>query len=406
MNKSIVVTGMGCISAAGNNLAQFSASLFTGSSKDCLNIAPITLFDPSELTTNIAAEVKKYHPAEHFNKVQLKQLDRYAQFALLASEEAVIHAGIKFSPNIAARSCVVFGSSIGGQETIEQAYQQYYTQHKKRPHPFTVPKLLPSAASSQISMKYGITGPSFATSSACASSGHAIAMAALMLRTGMVDVAIVGGAEACITLGNFHTWEGLRVLSNDTCRPFSGDRSGLVIGEGAGCLILETKEHADKRKAVIHAELVGVGMSSDAHNIVQPLAQGAQNSMNAALQDAQIQTEQINYINAHGSATIQNDRTETQAIHQLFQLHANKLYVSSTKAIHGHVLGAGAVIESIATILALKKQQVPPTRNYREKDSQCDLNFVVNYPITTNIEYAMSNSFAFGGQNCSLIYKK
>jgi len=405
MNKSIVVTGMGCISSAGNNLAEFSQSLFAGSTNDCTNIAPITLFDPSELSTHIAAEVKHYHPTEHFNKAQLKQLDRYAQFSLIASEEAVNHAGIEFSSPLAARSCVVIGSSIGGQETIEQAYRQYYLQAKKRPHPFTVPKLLPSAASSQISMKYGITGPSFATSSACSSSGHAIAMAALMLRAGMVDVAIVGGAEACITLGNFQAWEGLRVLSNDTCRPFSADRSGLVIGEGAGSLVLETKEHAQQRNAVIHAELVGIGMSSDAHNIVQPLMQGAKNAMSAALLDANLQTRQINYINAHGSGTIQNDSTETLAIKALFQQYADKLYVSSTKAIHGHVLGAGAAIESIATILALQNQQLPATRNYRSADPLYDLNYIVNYPITTQLDYAMSNSFAFGGQNCSLIYK-
>jgi nodulation protein E len=324
----------------------------------------------------------------------------------LASDEAIAMASLTINATLAPRSCVIYGSSIGGQETIEQAYQQYYLLENKRPHPFTVPKLLPSSASAQISMKYGITGPSFATSSACSSAGHAIAMAALMLRAGMIDVAIVGGSEACITQGNFQAWEGLRVLSSDTCRPFSGDRSGLVIGEGAGTLILETKAHAQQRQANIYAELIGIGMSSDAHNIVQPLASGAQLAMENALQDAAIDKKLINYINAHGSGTVQNDSTETQAIKQVFQQYSDQLKVSSTKAVHGHVLGAGAAIESIAAILALKHQQIPPTRNYQKTDPHCDLNYVVDGTMASKLQYVMSNSFAFGGQNTSLIFKQ
>ncbi|PCI59088.1 MAG: beta-ACP synthase [Gammaproteobacteria bacterium] len=403
---NIVITGFGCISAAGNNVEQFSQTIFSEPKNDSNTITPITRFDTSNITTKIAAEVKNYCPQEHFNKTQLKQLDRFSQFALLATDEAILSADLHLSPTTAARTCVIYGTSIGGQETIEQAYQQYYGQNQKRPHPFTVPKLLPSSASSQISMKYGITGPSFATSSACASSGHAIAMAVLMLRTGMVNVAIVGGSEACITAGNFQAWEGLRVLSNDTCRPFSANRSGLVIGEGAGSLILETQQHAQQRNAKIYAQLVGVGMSSDAHNIVQPLAQGAQQAMQAALNDANLSAEKIDYINAHGSGTLQNDMSETQAIHHTFKQHAQQLVISSTKAVHGHVLGAGAAIESIATILALQKQCLPATHNYQQVDHQCDLNYLTDGVVNRNINYGMSNSFAFGGQNCSLIYTR
>ncbi len=405
MNQRIVVTGLGCISAAGNNVDAFTQSLFAQQAGDCQNIAPITLFDTDDFATKIAAEVKNYQPQDYFTKTQLKQLDRYSQFALLATDEAIKDAELDFNTEIAARIAVVYGTSIGGQKTTEQAYQQFYQQGKKRPHPFTVPKLLPSSASSQISMKYGITGPSFATSSACSSSGHALAMACLMLRSNIVDVAIAGGAEACITAGNFRAWEGLRVLSSDTCRPFSADRSGLVIGEGAATLILETLAHAQRRSATIYAELLGVGMSSDAHNLVQPLASGAQSAMTAALIDADIKAELIQYINAHGSGTMQNDSTETQAIRQTFQDHAQFLKVSSTKSIHGHVLGAGAALESIATIVGMNQQQLPPTRNYRQLDPNCDLDYVINRPISFEFNYAMSNSFAFGGQNCALIFK-
>lgn len=253
-------------------------------------------------------------------------------------------------------------------------------------------------------MKYGIKGPAFSTSSACSSSGHAIAIATMMLRCNMVDVAIVGGAEACITEGNFIAWDGLRVLSADTCRPFCANRSGLVIGEGAGTLILETQEHAQKRHAHIYAEVTGVGMSSDAHNLVQPLAEGAEQAMIMALSDAKIKAEQIQYINAHGSGTLQNDKTETQAIYQVFKEHSKNLKISSTKSTHGHVLGAGAAIESIATILALNKQMLPPTRNHQKYDKDCDLDYVVNHPIKHSVKQAMSNSFAFGGLNVSLLF--
>ena len=402
MQTSVVVTGMGCITAAGNNIDEFSDTIFTTKKND--SIAPITLFDNQNLTTKIAAEVKNYQASEHFSRNELKQLDRFAQFALLASQEAINNANIIFDDNNVKRTCVIHGTSIGGQKTIEHSYQQLHLEGKTRAHPFTIPKLLPSSATGHIAMRYGIKGPAFATSSACSSSGHAIAMATMMIRTNMVDIAIVGGAEACITQGNFYAWEGLRVLAHDTCRPFSADRSGLVIGEGAGTLILESLDHANKRGAKIYGQVTGVGMSSDAHSIVQPLCEGAEQAMNSALQDANLAAESIQYINAHGSGTIQNDLTETQAIKNVFQGHAQQLYVSSTKSSHGHVLGAGSVIECIATLLALQKQQVPPTKNFTKADSACDLNYTINKAVSSPIQHAMCNSFAFGGLNTTLIF--
>lgn len=404
MNEDIVVTGLGCISAAGNNLVEFENQLFNNS--DQQTIAPITLFPCLPNEKYIAAEVKHYQATDYFSNSELKLLDRYAQFALISAQQAIQDSAIDFSECNLSRVSVIHGTSIGGQQTIESSYSQLFQQGKSRTHPFTVPKLLPSAAASQISIKYGITGPSFATSSACSSSGHAIAMAALMLRSNLIDVAVVGGAEACITRGNFIAWDGLRVLSNDTCRPFSIGRSGLVIGEGAGTLVLERKSFALARNANIHAKITGIGMSSDAHNAVQPLAEGAQQAMQAALTDAKLSPEDIDYINAHGSATTQNDLTESKAINATFQHCANLPWVSSTKSIHGHVLGAGAVIEAIATILALKKQQIPPTVNMVEQDPLCPINIVTNKAMTTKVNKALSNSFAFGGLNVSLIFEK
>lgn len=403
MTARIVVTGLGCISGAGNNVDAFNHSIFSdGPNK---SILPVSLFTPDKQVKQIAAEVKNYIPEDFFSTAELKQYDRFSQFALLSADEAIRDAGITFDESLSKRTCVVHGTSIGGQETIENAYRQFYQQGQKRPHPYTVPKLLPSAAGSFISMKYGIKGPAFSTASACASSGHAIAMAVLMLRANMVEVAIAGGAEACITKGNFQAWEGLRVLSPDSCRPFSAKRSGLVIGEGAATLVLETLEHALARKAPIYAELTGIGMSSDAHNIVQPLSEGAEMAMQAALTDAGVNGEDIQYINAHGSGTVQNDRVETRAIHNVFGGHAAFLKISSTKSVHGHVLGAGGALESIASILALKQQRIPATKNYLAPDSECDLDYVANVSCQAVIDQVMSNSFAFGGLNTSLIFK-
>jgi nodulation protein E len=255
-------------------------------------------------------------------------------------------------------------------------------------------------------MDLGITGPAFATTSACSSSAHAIGVALMLLRTGMADVSLTGGSEACITFGTIKAWEGLRVLAKDTCRPFCRHRKGMVIGEGAGTLVLETLDHARARGAKIHAELIGFGMSSDAHNLIQPLAGGAAQAMRGALEDAAIAPEDVDYINAHGTGTAQNDPTETQAIRSVFGKHADQLAVSSTKSMHGHALGAAAALEAIASIVALREQKAPPTANFLEPDPQCNLNYVPNAARSMPVTVALSNSFAFGGLNTVLAFRR
>jgi nodulation protein E len=264
---------------------------------------------------------------------------------------------------------------------------------------------MPSAGASSISMDLGITGPAFATTSACSSAAHAIGVALMLLRTGMADVSLTGGSEACITFGTIKAWEGLRVLAKDTCRPFCRHRKGMVIGEGAGTLVLETLDHARARGAEIHSELIGFGMSSDAHNLIQPLAGGAARAIHGALENAGIAPEDVDYINAHGTGTAQNDPTETQAIRDVFGKHADQLAVSSTKSMHGHALGAAAALEAIASIIALRKQTAPPTTNFLEPDPQCNLDYVPNAARSMPMKVALSNSFAFGGLNTVLAFR-
>lgn len=400
--RRVVVTGMGCISALGHNREECARKLLQGKS----GIGPITLFDTKGFRVKVAAEVKDYDERAQFPEKQLSKLDRFAQFALLASREAVRDAGLDFNSHLAERTAVVHGTGVGGQNSQDSNYYRLYGQGEKRLHPFTVPKLIPSAGASWISMDLGITGPAFATTSACSSAGHAIGMALLMLRSGIADVAVTGGSEALITLGTIKAWESLRVMSKDTCRPFSRNRSGMVIGEGAGTLILETLEHAQARGGRIYAELVGFGMSSDAHDMLQPLEDGAARAMQAALDDAGLAPENVDYINAHGTGTMQNDHTETRAIHTVFGGHAGQLAVSSTKSMHGHTLGAAPALEAIAAIVALHEQTAPPTTNFLESDPQCDLDYVPNTARSMPITVALSSSFAFGGLNTVLVFRR
>lgn len=398
----VVITGLGLISPLGHSVTEFSQRLFAG---DC-GIGPITLIDSDGLQTRIAAEVKYYDAKAVFDKGELTQLDRFAQFALLASRQAVADAGISFEGGLADRTAVVHGTGIGGQNTQDDNYWRIYGEAAKRVHPFTIPKLMPNAGASQITMDLGITGPSFTTATACASAGHAIGMAMLLLRSGMVDVAITGGAEACITKGTMMGWDALRVTAKDTCQPFSGDRGGMVVGEGGATLVLETLEHAEARGAKIYAELTGFGMSADAGNIVQPSQSGAVSALRGALRDAGMTPADVQYINAHGTGTPQNDPTETAAIREVFGPLADSLAVSSTKSMHGHLLGAGAAIEAVATILALTEQKAPATMNYNEPDPKCDLDYVPNAARAMTIDNALSNSFAFGGLNTVLAFRR
>ena len=396
MNRRVVITGLGAVSALGLNTRQFRDALQQGQT----GIRPLTGLDTAHLKVRIGAEVPDFRPQDCFAAEDLPLLDRFSQFALLAAREAMADSGLE--PSAARGAAAVIGTGCGGKGTDEQTYQRLYQEGRPRVHPLTIPRGMPSAAVSQVSMQLGITGPVFSVASACASAAHAVAMGLIMIRSGMVDVALVGGTDAPFTFGLMKAWEALRVLSTDTCRPFSRDRSGLVLGEGAAMVVLESYESARRRGAVIHAELAGCGMSADAAHITDPSVAGAVSAMRTALNDAALLPADVDYVNAHGTATLANDVSETRALHEVFGAHAARLAVSSTKSMHGHSLGAAGAHELVATVLALKEGIVPPTANFTEAGEGCDLDYVPNEARERTLRVALSNSFAFGGLNAVL----
>jgi len=401
MNR-VVVTGLGVCAAPGKNAADFTACIKSGRSA----IGPITIIPSEGLITKIGAQVLDFDPAAHFAENKLALYDRCTQFALLAAREAIAQSGLDFRDGLGARTAAIIGSGVGGQTTLDENYLRVYGQGAKRLHPFTIPKLMINAPCSHITMEHGITGTSFVVASACSSANHAIGVAFHLVRGGVAEAAVTGGTEAVFTFGTIKGWEALRVMAPDTCRPFSRDRKGMVLGEGAAILVLETRERALARGADILAEIIGFGATSDAGDIVLPAAEGAAGAMAACLKDAGIAPDAVDYINAHGTGTTANDATETKAIHMVFGEHAKKLAVSSTKSIHGHTLGAAGAIEMAATILAMRGGFVPPTANYLAPDPQCDLDYVPNEARSGRIEVAISNSFAFGGHNASLAVRR
>jgi nodulation protein E len=389
---------MGAICALGRNTAEFAETLRQGRS----GIAPIESTDCSQLRFQNGAEVKGYSHQPYFDDRRADFMDRFAQFAVIAAREAVNDAGVSWTPALRESAAIVTGSCVGGQSTEDIGFHEVYKLGHNRVHPLTIPKTMANAGASHISMEFGITGPSFTISTACSSAGHAIGQAFWMVRTGSTDLAIAGGSEAPFSFGILKAWEAMRVVSPETCRPFSKDRRGMILGEGAGMLVLEPLEAARSRGARIHAEIVGFGMSADACHITQPSTEGAARAMRAALRDAGIEPEQIGYINAHGTATPANDPTEVAAIRSVFGPHAERLAISSTKSMHGHALGAAAALECLAAALALRDGVLPPTANFNEPDPQCDLDVIPNHARRAQVEYALSNSFAFGGLNAVL----
>ncbi len=399
MPRQVVITGLGSISALGHNVSDFWNAVKDGRS----GIRPLQNISTDLLTTSIGAEVSNFIPEDHIPPKNLSLFDRFSQFAFVATNEAIQDASLDQSQLRSA--AVVLGTSCGAEKTYEDTYRRLYVEGKSRAHPLTVPKAMHSAGVSQISMHHGIVGPVFTVSSACASSAHAIVQSALMIRSGLVDVAITGGTEAPFSFGLLKAWEGLKIFSRDTCRPFSEDRSGLVLGEGAGVVILESMEHARKRQADIYCELAGFGMSSDAGHITSPSVDGAAMAMEAALLDAKTLPNEIDYINAHGTGTQANDVTETAAITRIFGEHAGKLPVSSTKSMHGHPLGASGGLELVATVKAMQEKIVPPTANFTKAGEGCNLDYVPNVAREMKINAAISNSFAFGGLNAVIVVK-
>ena len=398
-NRRVAITGLGAIAATGNDVPAFASSLFAGRS----GIRPLAGLPLDRLTVRTAAQIEGFDPAAHFDAKRLLQLDRVSQLALVAAREAWSDAAPPMPD--AARAGVVLGAAIG-LETFDAASHALYAEHARRLPPLTVPRIMPNAPASQVSIEFGLRGPSFAVASACASATHAIGLAFQMIRAGLLDLAVAGGSDSSFTLGFMKSWDALRILSPDTCRPFSRDRNGLVIGEGAGIVVLENFDRARARNAPIHAELAGFGMSADAVDLLAPNAAGAAAAMRAALADAGLPPGAIDHVNAHGTGTRLNDATEYAALLDVLGPHLHDVPVSATKSMTGHCLNAAGGIELVAAVLALRDGRVPPTINHAGPDPSCPLDCVPNRARTVRVSHALSNSFAFGGLNATLVVKR
>lgn len=407
----IVVTGVGAVTPIGNSKDEFWQGMMEGRSGG----APITRFDATQFETRFAAEVKNYDPLLVISRKEVQRMDLFAQFAMSAAVMAVEDSGIDFEKTDRERVGVIFGSGIGGMWTYHHQQQNLYERGgvPDRISPFFVPMLISDIAAGHIAIRYGLKGPNYATVSACATSSHSIGDAFMLLQRGNADVILAGGSEAVICpmgIGGFNAMKALSTRNDSpstASRPFDKERDGFVMGEGGGMLVLETLEHAMNRGATIYAEICGIGLTDDAFHITQPApgGEGAVRSMRLALEDAGLQPTDIDYINAHGTSTPFNDKSESAAIRTVFGDHANTLSVSSTKSMTGHLLGAAGAVEAIATVLAIKNSTAPPTINYSTPDPDCDLDYVQNGPKHRPIRAALSNTFGFGGHNATLCFK-
>ncbi len=400
--RRVAVTGIGVISALGQNAQDFWQALQAGRP----GIAPMEAVDRALLRFANGAEVRNFAPARYFDEKELGLLDRFAQFGVVAAREAIAAAGVEWTSQLRESTAIVTGSCAGGQNTEDDGFVNLYRNNIPRVNPFTIPRTMENAAASRISLETGVVGPTYTVSTACSSSNHAIGQAFWMVRSGAAEMAITGGSEAGFSLGFLKAWEAMRVISPDTCRPFSKDRRGLILGEGASMLVLEPMDAARARGAAILGEIIGFGMSSDAFHITQPSPEGAARTMRSALSDAGVEPSQVGYINAHGTATLANDAAETTAIRVVFGAHADRLQVSSTKSMHGHTLGAAGAIEAAATLLALRNGILPPTANFSQPDPACNLDVIPNVARSAAVEFALSNSFAFGGLNAVLAFRR
>lgn len=410
MRKRVVVTGIGAVTPIGLNINEFWKNLIEGKS----GAAYITRFDASNFDTKFACEVKNFDPLKYFDKKSVQRMDLFTQFALVSTEEAIQNSQLKIDQIDKNRVGVVYGSGIGGMWTWESIFNTINNGGHQRISPFFVPMMISDIAAGQIAIKYGFKGLNYATTSACATSAHAIAVAAMHIERGDADVVIAGGSESSISpigIGGFNAMKALSTRNDEpekASRPFDKNRDGFVMGEGAATLILEDYEHAIKRGAPILAELVGFGFTADAYHLTAPApgGEGAVRSMRLCIEDANIKPEEVDYINAHGTSTPYNDKSETQAIKTLFGEHAYKLIVSSTKSMTGHLLGAAGALEAVVTVLTLMNDVIPPTINLEEPDPECDLNYAPNKAVERKVNYAISNAFGFGGHNVSLLFKK
>ncbi len=399
-SRRVVVTGMGAVTPIGMSVDEMWSAMKAGT----CGIGPIETFDKDDLYIPIAAEVKNFQARDHLSNKLILIADRYSQFAGIASNEALADSGLEIPLTNGQRAASIIGSGAGGLNTMDIAYRDMYIHNKKATHPFTLLRFIGSSAAAHVGIEAGIKGPTFGTVSACATAAHAIGILYDYIRHGLVDLGVAGASEAAITYGSFRAWQAMRVLSPDGCFPFSKNRNGTTLGEGAGILTLESLEHAQARGARIYAEMVGFGMTSDAMDMINPDTEGPMNAMKIALDDAGLDGSQIDYLNAHGTATTVNDVNETRAIRGVFGGHAEKMSISSTKSMHGHLLGAGGGVEGIACIKAIQENFAPPTINFQDPDPECDLDYTPNEGKERNINYAMSNSFAFGGLNAVTVF--
>ncbi|MFB1024018.1 MAG: beta-ketoacyl-[acyl-carrier-protein] synthase family protein, partial [Octadecabacter sp.] len=378
----------GTINALGHDVATTLEAMREGR----CGIGPLNIRDVDRLAVKIGGQVTDYDEQTHFNRQQISLYDRFTQFTLLAAAQAIGEAGLTFSGALADRSGVVLGTSGGGLNTQDENYRAVYEEGKNRVHPFIVPKLMNNAAASHVSMQYNLRGPTFTVATACASSNHAMGQAFYMIRSGMADVMVTGGSESMLCFGGVKAWEGLRVMSKDACRPFSATRNGMVQGEGAGVFVFEDRDHALKRGAIILAEVAGFSMCSDASDIVTPSKQGAARAIAGALTDAKFNREDVGYINAHGTGTAANDKTECAAVADVFGAHADKLMISSTKSMHGHLIGGTGAVELLACIMALRDGIIAPTIGYEEPDPECALDVVPNVAREAKVTAVLSNA--------------
>ena len=398
----VVITGAGTMNPLGNDVA----TTFEAMREGRCGIGPLDIRDVDRLAIQIGGQVKNYDETAHFNRQQLVLFDRFTQFTLLAARQAITQSGLNFSGNLADQSGVVLGTSGGGLTTQDENYRAVYEEGKNRVHPFIVPRLMNNAAASHVSIEFNLRGPTFTVATACASSNHAMGQAFNMIRCGMSKVMITGGSEAMLCFGGIKAWEGLRVMSKDACRPFSATRNGMVQGEGAGVFVFEEFEHAQARGADILCEVVGFSMSSDASDIVTPSKQGAARAIAGAVCDAKLPLDSVGYINAHGTGTAANDKTECAAVADVFGTHADRLMISSTKSMHGHLIGGTGAVELLACIMALRDGVIAPTIGYQEADPECALDVVPNEARDAKVDVVLSNAFAFGGLNAVLALRR
>ena len=396
--KRVVITGQGAISSLGMS----ATATMEGMREGRLGITDLVMQDVDRLSVKIGGQVQGYDGTEYFSRQQLVLYDEFTQFALLSAKEAMAQSGLDITERLSLRSGVILGTAGGGLHTQDENYRNVYEAGKNRVHPFVVPRLMNNAAASHVSMTYNLQGPSYTVATACASSNHAMGQAFHMIRSGATDVMLTGGSESMLVFGGIKAWEGLRVMSKDACRPFSATRNGMVQGEGAAVFVFEEYEHAKVRGADILAEVIGFAMTSDASDIVTPNKDGAARAIKGALLDAGLNGDEVGYINAHGTGTTANDKTECAAVRDVFGAHADNLMISSTKSMHGHLIGGTGAVEMLACVMALRDGVIAPTIGYEQPDPACDLDVVPNVARDAKVNVALSNAFAFGGLNAVL----